>query len=1145
MAEHPGWYVVLIANNSKDLVNAEHDAKLVAEAVLRCQLCTSEDRIKRLFGQTASEVKEFLEDLVDQLAKNDQVFLWYSGHGYEHEGQTLVVGATEQHEDDDSQEITDYLWLEDVLFHLVEQSQKGLTLCCVVASCRTKGIPQQSLTHGVQIIPATNRRPSEENCYAFVYACAAGKTMLDTSIFAMAFCYNLECQPKNLAGLAASLKEECKYVTFGNLLSPALEPFGRTDEIFLHTLQTATPRRFRQNAVWINAIQRARFVSDHLQVLASEEIFRVEDSEPYKSYVAVRDLAGQIIERFYHEAARFQEFRAQLRILACNRLDEVHGVLSVAASASQGYPPNDWEPEEDHQGSEDARVIRNLPDEVVTVIGNVIRKWKDDLPTQPVFDMLQMLGSYFTERNFQDFEGSFRDERVDEYLHYYFRIPRVSGATQEDAEKLHECLEEKCDHLGISEEAMREIRVHLGTGSCYLILVSPVKLKADGLKRCLEDFVKERRCSSFAWAFAQSVEAVPAYAGFQKLVHLVEDLRSEMQIPNVVLFKGSFFRSLAMEILKKNGEVLEEWQLRVVNDHRDLQEDDWCNAHQKLSLHFVTSLHWPSLEWTDAELLDQLKSLANGRSKSQVLHAAAFLIHAMQKDPKDSRARGAKEVLEQFLKEEGELRPEELLHRLLMKVLEDFPWGVAEQIAEAKESEALCYTYTALFRYVVLIVNGADDLTNVLDGARLVGEACVHCGLCTRDQVVEIFDETETVIKEELEKLLAKLKEKDKVFVWYSGHGYGCQDGQHKGYTLLIPKAEQFGSYLSDDEGEDLGDTVNGLWLEDTLFNLLKHRTKLTVWCVVAACREAKPDRDVWHEKKSGRRIVAPNIHEPWPSTGLNRYIFMYACAVGQAMLDTCIFAKAFCFNLASGPPSLMDLQDSLLTDSELVTFGDLHAPPVVTVGQTRGLRLQTQKFVTRDDLEYDPAWIHPMREARLVSMHLHALANDEILKSDNSDPYMPFAHHRAIAAEIIKRFHDQATKYQRFKAQLRITACNDLDQVKAMLSQTSSESLGYAQTEWEPPDENDGTLDMRVLHNLPDDVVGALGGAIRKWKEEVEEGKGLPSRPIFEMLRMLGTYYTERRFPDARLERMGEEDEEDEVKKCLKDYFYIHYIPG
>ena len=76
--------------------------------------------------------------------------------------------------------------------------------------------------------------------------------------------------------------------------------------------------------------------------------------------------------------------------------------------------------------------------------------------------------------------------------------------------------------------------------------------------------------------------------------------------------------------------------------------------------------------------------------------------------------------------------------------------------------------------------------------------------------MVEIFDETETVIIKKLEELVAKLKEKDKVFVWYSGHGYGCQDGQHKGYTLLIPKAEQFGSYLSDDEGEDLGDTVNG-----------------------------------------------------------------------------------------------------------------------------------------------------------------------------------------------------------------------------------------------------------------------------------------------------------------------------------------------
>lgn len=58
---------------------------------------------------------------------------------------------------------------------------------------------------------------------------------------------------------------------------------------------------------------------------------------------------------------------------------------------------------------------------------------------------------------------------------------------------------------------------------------------------------------------------------------------------NVVLFKGSFFRSLAMEILKKNGEVLEEWQLRVVNDHRDLQEDDWhLVVEHTLKLRYTT-----------------------------------------------------------------------------------------------------------------------------------------------------------------------------------------------------------------------------------------------------------------------------------------------------------------------------------------------------------------------------------------------------------------------------------------------------------------------------------------------------------------------------------------------------------------------------
>ena len=94
---------------------------------------------------------------------------------------------------------------------------------------------------------------------------------------------------------------------------------------------------------------------------------------------------------------------------------------------------------------------------------------------------------------------------------------------------------------------MKQLRMYLLKGSCWLILVSPVKLNSNGLMSCLEKFVEEKTCSSAAWAFAQSPQEMPHFAapGFLILVQWVEGLREEtemekkIQIPKLGAIKWS------------------------------------------------------------------------------------------------------------------------------------------------------------------------------------------------------------------------------------------------------------------------------------------------------------------------------------------------------------------------------------------------------------------------------------------------------------------------------------------------------------------------------------------------------------------------------------------------------------------------------
>ena len=51
-----------------------------------------------------------------------------------------------------------------------------------------------------------------------------------------------------------------------------------------------------------------------------------------------------------------------------------------------------------------------------------------------------------------------------------------------------------------------------------------------------------------------------------------------------MLFCGSVFRLIAKQLLEQDGvEVTEDWQVRVVNNYCDLNDDDWCLVCQTAS----------------------------------------------------------------------------------------------------------------------------------------------------------------------------------------------------------------------------------------------------------------------------------------------------------------------------------------------------------------------------------------------------------------------------------------------------------------------------------------------------------------------------------------------------------------------------------
>ncbi|CAK9040292.1 unnamed protein product [Durusdinium trenchii] len=507
--------------------------------------------------------------------------------------------------------------------------------------------------------------------YQFWYTCDLGQFTWDFSIFAKAFCYHLECNPRSLDDLKRNLTKDIELMSFGHLQK--LKIYGNLEDPLEKTelTQTQTFKKVLYDRDCLEAIRRAQPLADCLYNLANYETFThesVDDLEEeeekeeeedacdsYEQYESVRDKAVEIIEEFYSCGAYFEGLEHQIELLSCYDLDEVMDVLTAhkdASSSGAAYPPRptEWTPKESATAEDliDNRKTKlNLPTEVISVISRAAMRLKKDksesFPSEVYVKMLQELGFYFTAKKYEDTFAICKEKavkvHVDKLEKYYFVSEGVLGASPDDAADVEKQIRDRCAELCLNMDDLEvirdQMRVCVTQGSFWVVVVSPVKLKASGLKSILEDFVDHRRGTSLGWACAEAPCQVPdfAAAGFQNVVNLVEGLRAEIQVPNLVLLRGSFFKDLARQLIQRNGEEAAEWQLRAVNNYRDLEGDDWLNPHCSADLHFVQSLHWPTLPWKAPELLERLKTFAGLRPQSQVLHAVAFLIHAIQKDP--------------------------------------------------------------------------------------------------------------------------------------------------------------------------------------------------------------------------------------------------------------------------------------------------------------------------------------------------------------------------------------------------------------------------------------------------------------------------------------------------------------------------------
>lgn len=375
------------------------------------------------------------------------------------------------------------------------------------------------------------------------------------------------------------------------------------------------------------------------------------------------------------------------------------------------------------------------------------------------------------------------------------------------------------------------------------------------------------------------------------------------------------------------------------------------------------------------------------------------------------------------------------------------------------------------------------------------------------------------------------------LFVWYSGHAYGmlmgplpenltADMGSQNGFqgTCLVPKRKFI------QRGDQLEERIQGLWLEDTLFGMIQKKERLMLWCVIAACRTTREDLVTGLTRKTDQRGAV--IREPVEYAHnlslltKQRYQFMYTCDIGEAMMDSSIFAKSFCYHLECQPASLAELKTNLTRDIGLMSFGHLRElkdhgnlpNPLEDTEFTEGTEMQTR---TRKKVFYRSDMLDTMKKVKLLVHCLHEIADYETLVCSESEPeevdlrsdslseeedeenvdlnrddsYEEYERVRETAQNIIKSFYKPSDHFEKLRHLIRLLSCDTLDEVKEVLeehqtpSAPSSGSGGYppCPTHWTPEGcAEDFINDQRSMLNLPELVIHAISNAIMRLKDGI-----------------------------------------------------------
>ena len=399
-----------------------------------------------------------------------------------------------------------------------------------------------------------------------------------------------------------------------------------------------------------------------------------------------------------------------------------------------------------------------------------------------------------------------------------------------------------------------------------------------------------------------------------------------------------------------------------------------------------------------------------------------------------------------------------------------------------------------------------SDLKGVEEEALFVGWAARICGLCPPEQEpLLLFDYTGREIRAKLQEVVEQTPDEGKIFIWYAGHAYGYESraGEEQRGTLIEPSCDRVSF-----------DVVEGVLLENSVMCMVERAGKrgVKVWANLITCRIPMP-RDL---SGSFSKFAVPEYWPVEPSNG-NRYYFFYACEVGRPMTDSPMLAHAFCYNLGSRPDDIDHLEKRLSFECQCMTFGDLR-PQIEYVGscQKQPLRLADNGWSIGKRPYVEPDWIDSIRKERLLSYHFHLLALKEIPdlpKSGDADAVPatrePYEKVRDKTAKVLERFY-RATGFENIQQQLWLLSCNRLDEVAEAIQSDARPRT------WTPRDGDSIEDDMRVVLNVPDDV-------LRIVFQSVHEARTLDdfnAEPLRRILMTLGAAFTAHKFQTESVDR-------------------------